>query len=115
MRHIPTDFAETRQAVVVGRPDGTIVHMSDAFARLTGLTQDAVVGRGPAAAGLIDDERLRWLLERLPAPGHGFRYLRRAETPAGLQALEVDVHSVGVDGEALVVATIHAVAAAAAA
>ena len=40
MRPLPTDIAETRQAVLVGRPDGTIVHMSDAFVRLTGISQD---------------------------------------------------------------------------
>jgi hypothetical protein len=31
---IPADIAETQQAVVVGRPDGVIVHVNEAFTRL---------------------------------------------------------------------------------
>ncbi len=114
MHPAPTDISETRQAVLVGRPDGTIVHMSDAFARLTGITREALVGRGPDAVGLIAPERLRWVLERLPAAGHGFRYRRSVETPAGPRTLEIDVHRVSVAGDDLVMTTIEPIDAGAA-
>ena len=106
MRPVPTDIAETRQAVLVGRPDGTILHVSDAFARLTGISPEALVGRGPDAVGLIAPDRLRWVLERLPAAGHGFRYRRSVETPAGPRTLAIDVHRVNAAGEDLVMTTI---------
>jgi signal transduction histidine kinase len=107
MRSVPTDIAETRQAVLVGRPDGTILHMSDAFARLTGIAPEALVGKGPDAVGLIAPERLRWVLERLPSAGHGYRYRRSVETPAGPRTLEIDVHRVTAGGEDLVMTTIE--------
>jgi len=80
--------------------------MSDAFARLTGITREALVGRGPDAVGLIAPDRLRWVLERLPAAGHGFRYRRSVETPAGPRTLEIDVHRVTMPGGDLVMTTI---------
>ncbi len=107
MTRMPGDYSETRQAVIIGRPDGTIVHMSDAFARAIGLTPDAVVGRAPDAVGLSEGERLRWLLGRLPAVGHGYRFVRVLETPDGPRAFEVDLHAVDVAGEPLVVATLR--------
>ncbi|HEY3766287.1 MAG TPA: PAS domain-containing protein, partial [Gaiellales bacterium] len=107
MTRMPGDYSETRQAVIIGRPDGTIVHMSDAFARATGLTPDAVVGRAPDAVGLSDGARLRWLLGRLPAVGHGYRFTRVLPTPDGPRAFEVDLHAVDVAGEPLVVATLR--------
>jgi PAS domain S-box-containing protein len=113
MRPAPTDIAETRQAVLVGRPDGTILHMSEAFARLTGIAPESLVGRGPDAVGLIAPDRLRWMLERLPAAGHGFRYRRDVETPSGPQTLAIDVHRVSVAGEDLVMSTIEPLEAAA--
>jgi signal transduction histidine kinase len=106
MRSVPSDIAETRQAVLVGRPDGTIVHMSAAFARLTGISPDALLGRGPDAVGLITPDRLRWVLDRLPAAGRGFRYRRSVETPDGPRTLQIDVHRVTVPGDDLVMATI---------
>ncbi len=106
-RRSPADIAETRHAVIVGRPDGVIVHVNDAFTRLTGITADSAVGADPAAVGLTVNERLRWLLDRLPAPGHGYRFHRTFDTPAGPRPLEVDLHTVSLPGEVLVVATLR--------
>jgi signal transduction histidine kinase len=106
-RRAPADIAETRHAVIVGRADGLILHVNDAFTRLTGVSAAAAVGADPATVGLTAREQLRWLLDRLPAPGQGYRFHRTFDTPAGPRTFEVDLHTVSAGGEVLVFATLH--------
>jgi signal transduction histidine kinase len=106
-RRSPADIAETRHAVIVGRPDGLILHVNDAFTRLTGVSADAAVGADPAAVGLTAGRQLRWLLERLPAPGQGYRFHRTFDTAEGPRTFEVDLHTVSAAGEVLVFATLR--------
>jgi PAS domain S-box-containing protein len=104
---IPADIAETQQAVIVCRPNGVIVHVNQAFTRLTGLTADAAAGVDPETLGLSTGERVRWLVDRLPAAGQGYRYTCVFDTPAGLRTHEVDMHTADVAGEVLVFATLR--------
>ncbi len=106
-RRSPADIAETRHAVIVGRPDGVILHVNDAFTRLTGVSAGLAVGADPAAVGLTTREQLRWLLDRLPAPGQGYRFHRTFDTPEGPRTFEVDLHTVSAAGEALMFATLR--------
>jgi PAS domain S-box-containing protein len=96
--------AQAEHALLVGRRDGTIVHASDAFCRLLGRSVGEIVGRSATAIGLTNDSKERWVLDRLPASGQGYRYLREIDTVRGRRLIEVEVHGVSV-GEELVFAT----------
>jgi PAS domain S-box-containing protein len=96
--------SQAEHALLVGRRDGTIVHASDAFCRLLGRSVEEILGRSATAIGLTNDSEERWVLDRLPPSGQGYRYLREIETVRGRRLVEVEVHGVSV-GEELVVAT----------
>lgn len=98
------NVAESARAVLVTRRDGTTVHVSDGFCRLMGLSRDEMVGRSASAFGLADRTRERWVLERLPAPGQAYRYVREIGTAHGPLLASIE-HAMTLGEEELIVAT----------
>jgi PAS domain S-box-containing protein len=105
------ESVEAEQGLLVGRRDGTILAVNDVFCRLVGQTQDKIVGRSASGSGLADELRTRWISDRLPTSGQGYRYLREIDTAGGLRPVEVELHSVLVGDDELIVATVQEVAA----
>ena len=99
------NVAESARAVLVTRRDGTTVHVSDGFCRLMGLSRDEMVGRSASAFGLADRTREKWVLERLPAPGQAYRYVREIGTAHGPLLASIELHAMTLGEEELIVAT----------
>jgi PAS domain S-box-containing protein len=99
------NVAESARAVLVTRRDGTTVHVSDGFCRLIGLSRDEMVGRSASAFGLADRTRERWVLERLPAPGQAYRYVREIGTAHGPLLASIELHAMTLGEEDIIVAT----------
>ncbi len=95
---LPTDFAQSRAAVVVMRADGTFVYVSDGFCDLVGRSRADLLGvRADAADIASSADRTRWILERASEVGTAFRYRRLYETPDGDRLVDVSVHRAAED------------------
>jgi PAS domain S-box-containing protein len=111
---LPSDLAETEQAVVVARAtDAVLVDVSDAFCRLVGRTRAELLGRTVAVHGISSQDRLDWLISRFPDRGRSHRQQRVFETPAGRVVTNLDMHGIEVGGERLIVSVVTPVSSAA--
>jgi PAS domain S-box-containing protein len=104
---LPSDLAETEQAVAVARAaDAVLVDVSDAFCRLVGKTREELLGRTAAVHGISNQDRLDWLISRFPERGRSHRQQRVFETPGGRVLVNLDMHGIEVGGERLIVSVI---------
>jgi PAS domain S-box-containing protein len=101
------EVVEAERGLLVGRRDGTIVHVSEAFCRLVGLSSEEIVGMSASAAGLAEKPRAQWLVDRFPASGQGYRYTREIDTVRGRRPVEVELHGVSLGDEELIVAAVR--------
>jgi PAS domain S-box-containing protein len=100
------DLMESDRGLIVLTRDGTIVHASDAFGRLVGLSAAEIVGTSVTALDPVSTLRSEWILARLPESGKGYRYASEFATPNGPRPVNVEVYGVSVDGRNLIVATV---------
>jgi PAS domain-containing protein len=111
---LPSDLAETEQAVAVARAaDAVLVDVSDAFCRLVGRTRAELLGHNVAVHGISTQDRLDWLISRFPDRGRSHRQQRVFETPAGRVLTNLDMHGIEVGGERLIVSVVTPVSSAA--
>ena len=95
---LPTDFAQSRAAVVVMHADGTFVYVSDGFCDLVGTSREELLGHRADAADIASSaERTRWILERASEIGTAFRYRRLYDTADGDRLVDVNVHRASED------------------
>jgi hypothetical protein len=67
---LPSDLAETEQAVAVARvADAVLVDASDAFCKVVGRTRAELLGHNVAVHGISTQDRLDWLISRFRAAG----------------------------------------------
>jgi PAS domain S-box-containing protein len=111
---LPSDLAETEQAVAVARAaDAVLVDVSDAFCRLVGRTRAELLGHNVAVHGISTQDRLDWLISRFPDRGRSHRQQRVFETPAGRVLTNLDMHGIEVGGERLIISVVTPVSSAA--
>ena len=104
---LPSDLAETDQAIVVARAsDAVLVDVSDAFCALVGRKREELLGRTVAAHGISNQERLDWLISHFPDRGRSHRQQRVFETPNGPVLTDLDMHGIEIGGERLIVSVV---------
>ncbi len=96
------NIAESERALAVVLPDQTIVHVNDAYCRLVGRPAADIVGGSVAMSGISDERRAGWVYDRLPPQGRGYRYAREIPTAAGPRRFDVEIHSLALAGENVV-------------
>lgn len=107
---LPSSLSATQQAVAVARvSDAALVDVSDAFCALVGKPREELVGRTAADLGISNRDRLEWLISRFPDRGRSHHQQRVFETPRGRVLADMDIHSLEVGGERLIVSVITAV------
>jgi anti-anti-sigma regulatory factor len=95
---LSTDFAPSGAAVVVMRPDGTLLYVGEGFCELVGRTRAELVGRCADEAGIASSAgRTRWILDRASEVGATFAYRRLHSTAAGDRLVDVNVHRAAED------------------
>ncbi len=100
------NVAESERALAIVQPDQTIVCVNEAYCRMVGRSARDIVGGSVAASGIAEQQRARWVYERLPAPGRGMRYAREMPTQAGSRRCDIEIHSLVMRGEDLVLVEI---------
>jgi len=88
------------------RLDGTVVQVNDAYCALVALPRDEVVGHPVSLSGIVAEERVRWVYDRLPPAGRGYRYVRELPTPDGPRRFDVELHRIDIAGEEVVLAEV---------
>jgi anti-anti-sigma regulatory factor len=95
---LSTDFAPIGAAVVVMRPDGTLLYVGEGFCELVGRTRAELVGRRADETDIASSAgRTRWILDRASEVGATFAYRRLYSTAAGDRLVDVNVHRAAED------------------
>jgi signal transduction histidine kinase len=102
------NVGEAERAVLVATREGVVLDVSESLCRLFARPAEDMVGQSVAAMGLADEARLRWVLARLPARRHGYRYTTEVDTPEGRRRIVVELHTLQVAGGDVIVAGVRA-------
>jgi signal transduction histidine kinase len=106
------NVAEAKRAfLVVRRADGATIQVSDAFCRLMGRSPEEMLGKRVSDYGMSGGPRVEWMMERLPAPGQGYRYVNEIGTAGGPVRVAAELYGALIGGEEVIVATVEPVVA----
>ncbi len=102
---VASDVAQLERGLLVCCQDGVIAHANDVLCRMIGVPVDRLVGRMVGTTPISSDQEQRWAIRHLPETGKGIRYLRELDTAHGRRLILVELSSVDVGDQLLILST----------